>query len=271
MASAVALSAWNLILHPSPAAILHRCFTHIANPVSNSALGGTIATIPFIVFTGIISLATITSRLVPFSRFPVRLPKNESRKLPFRWRPITRAVTSYSLIVCMIPEVIFISYRLTISTFTFAADAIFAAVSRLRRPSASLFGDEPLSLMTLSATIPSFRAGFFTTSARLTRFSTVSGFATGMSSFSASSGSRPVPALFSISKVNFLAARSVTIELITQVKSIITMVPFSTLSFSSLSPFSRMIPCPMSTAARVAAAWALLSPNIILLSVRLIP
>ena len=101
----------------------------------------------------------------------------------------------------------------------------------------------------------------------------MSGLATGMRICSGSSFSpslSPLKRSFS-SMANLRAERSVAKELTMQVTRIITMVPLRTSSFMSLSPFSIIIWWPTSTAAKVAAADALLRPKTIFLSFPVIP
>ena len=94
----------------------------------------------------------------------------------------------------------------------------------------------------------------------------VSGFATGIRICSCSVFSLLSSNCISSCRAKRLAERSVTSELMTHVKRIMTTVPLSTSSFSNRSPFSIMISCPINTAASVAAACALLKPNIMLRS-----
>ena len=156
-------------------------------------------------------------------------------------------------------------------TGTSAAAAIIAAFSKLRFPCDSFFSELLLSLITFNAINAFFCLASFITSARLIRSSIVSGLATGINIcslffFVPSSSDCTVS-----SKAKRRAARSVTKELMTQVKRIITTVPFSTSSFNNRSPFSMIISCPINTAANVAAACALLKPKIMFRSFGCIP
>ena len=151
-------------------------------------------------------------------------------------------------------------------TGTSAAAAIIAAFSRLRFPCNSFFSELLLSLITFNAINPFFCLASFMTNAKLMRSSIVSGLATGINICSLLFFTPSFSDCTFSSKAKRRAERSVTKELMTQVKRIITTVPFSTSSFSKRSPFSIMISCPINTAANVAAACALLRPNIILRS-----
>ena len=193
--------------------------------------------------------------------------------LAFQCSPITRLVALYSSAECMMPEATLRSYLETGVTFISAEAAIIAAFSRFFPHCCFLSCMFLLSVITLRATSgrPSFVSLIIR--ARFMRFSVVSGFATGISICSGTSSVSTLESLkwsFS-SSANFLAERSVARELIIHVKRIITMVPLSTSSFIRRSPFSIIIPCPTRTAARVAAAEALLSPKIMFLSFFFIP
>ena len=136
-----------------------------------------------------------------------------------------------------------------------------AARSRFLFPLDSDCSELLLSLITFSA----IRL-FLCLESRMTRdrfinSSIVSGFATGIKIFSGifflSSASSCASFI-----ANLRAALSVANELMIQVNKIRTIVPFSTSSFNNRSPLGRIILYPTNTAAKVAAAWALLRPNI---------
>ena len=151
-------------------------------------------------------------------------------------------------------------------TGTSAAAAIIAAFSKFRLPCCSFFSELLLSLITFNATNAFFCLASFITKARLTKSSIVSGLATGIRICSLFICLASSSACTFSSKAKRRAERSVTKELMTQVKSIITTVPFNTSSFNKRSPFSIIISWPINTAASVAAACALLKPNIMLRS-----
>ncbi len=81
----------------------------------------------------------------------------------------------------------------------------------------------------------------------------VSGLAIGIKIFSCSCGFVSISEKSSFT-TNFLAARSVIMELIIQVNNIITTVPFNTSSLNNNTPGDTSILFPTKTAANVAAA-----------------
>ena len=152
-----------------------------------------------------------------------------------------------------------------------AAAATIAVRSRFRLPISSFVSEALLSFITLRATNGSFCLGCLIISAIPTNPSIVSGFATGMRIRSCSLlFLSSLPVRFSCVTIR-RAALSVATELMMQVNNIITTVPFNTSSFNKRSPFSMIISCPINTAANVAAACALLNPNIRLRSTFCMP
>ena len=173
-------------------------------------------------------------------------------------------VASYSLAVCNIPVVMFRSKRVTVCSITLVEAAICAARSKLRLLLISCFTESLLSLITLRAIRLS---GFFssrTISDRSISPSKVCGLASDIRILSFSC---PFSSLTAASSIAIrLAACSVMNELTTQVTKISNIVPLSTSSLSRRLPSGNIMLYPTNTAASVAAAWALLKPNIIIRS-----
>ena len=115
------------------------------------------------------------------------------------------------------------------------------AFSKFRFPCSSFFSELLLSLITFNAIKPFFCLASFITKARFIKSSIVSGLATGINICSVLFFAPCSSDCNSSFIAKRRAERSVTKELITQVKRIITTVPFNTSSFSKRSPFSIII------------------------------
>ena len=158
------------------------------------------------------------------------------------------------------PEAIFKSYRVICRKGTSAEAVIIAAFSKYLLPRSSKPSEVLLSLITFNASKLSFCLVSRINKDKFIRYSIVSGFAIGISILSASTvrSSSKCASHMAILR----AALSVIKELTTQVTRINNTVPFSTSSFSKRSPPGKIMLYPTSTAASVAAACALLRPNI---------
>ena len=171
------------------------------------------------------------------------------------------SVTSCSFAVWKIPVAIFRSKRITVFGSTSASVIIWAALSRECFPWSSCFNESLSSFITLRATRLSLSFLSLNNKEKPTSCSKVLGLARGIKNFS----------FFCIFSLTTSTARSITIrfaaysvinELTTHVTRINKIVPFRTSSFSKRCPSGRIILYPTNTAANVAAACALLNPNI---------